>query len=374
VDNVLSVMATCGMYDFSGEWLYRTGLPAKSGVGGGILAVQPGRLGIGVYSPRLDAQGNSVRGIAVCRELASELGLHLFDASQRAVPAVRRATTRRSVTSRRRRSPLAAEHLRSVGNRLRLYHLQGALAFASIEPVVRELMARAPEVECFVVNLGVVQGIDRTAARLLAGARRELQQLGKPLVFAEAGAWWQRLIDAGVEREAFYADDDFALEFGENLLLARRFQDQTWEARVPLAGCALFAGLDAAELALLERLLTCRTYRKGQTIVAAGQASDELFVITEGAAMVSIPTQEGVARLDAFTSGMTFGEVAFLDGSPRSANVTALGQVECRVLTRDAFAQLEGEAPAVKIRLLENLALGLTGMLRQANRELAALK
>ena len=135
VRDVVSVMASCGMYDYSGEWLYRTGLPAKSGVGGGILAVQPGRIGIGVFSPRLDAQGNSVRGIAVCRELATDLGLHLFETSQRAVPAVRLATTRRGVASKRRRSPLAAEHLRNVGHRLRLYHLQGALAFASVEPV-----------------------------------------------------------------------------------------------------------------------------------------------------------------------------------------------------------------------------------------------
>jgi glutaminase len=374
VDNVLSVMATCGMYDFSGEWLYRTGLPAKSGVGGGILAVQPGRIGIGVFSPRLDAQGNSVRGIAVCRELAADLGLHLFDVSQRAVPAVRLATTRRGVASKRRRSPVAAEHLRSVGNRLRLYHLQGALAFASVEPVVRELMARAPDSECFVLNLRVVQGVDGAAARLLARTRTALLRLGKTLVFAEAGTWWQRLIDAGVDREAFYTDDDFALEHGENLLLAQRFPDQAWEAKVPLAHCALFTGLSGAELALLERLLACRTYHTGQTIITAGQASDELFVITDGAAMVSIPTQDGVARLDAFTSGMTFGELAFIDRSPRSANVTALGAVECRVLTREAFAQLDREAPAIKIRLLENLALGLTGMLRQANRELAVLK
>jgi CRP-like cAMP-binding protein len=136
----------------------------------------------------------------------------------------------------------------------------------------------------------------------------------------------------------------------------------------------LFTGLTGEELALLERLLECRTYHQGQTIVAAGQTSNELFVITDGAAMVSIPTQDGIARLDAFTSGMTFGEIAFIDRSPRSANVTALGAVECRVLTRDAFGQLDREAPAIKIRLLENLALGLTGMLRHANRELAALK
>ncbi len=109
-------------------------------------------------------------------------------------------------------------------------------------------------------------------------------------------------------------------------------------------------------------------------IIVAGQASDELFVITDGAAMVSIPTQDSVARVDAFTSGMTFGEVAFIDRSPRSANVNALGVVECLVLTRGAFAQLDREAPAIKIRLLENLALGLTGMLRQANRELAVLR
>ena len=374
VANVLSVMATCGMYDYSGEWFYRTGLPAKSGVGGGILAIQQGRVGIGVYSPRLDAHGNSVRGIAACRELAADLGLHMFDASQRAVPVMRLATTRRSVASKRRRSRLATEYLRSTGNRIRLYHLQGALAFASIESVVRELMAHAPDTEYSIVNLRVVQRIDTAAARLLAQTRNELHRRGKTLVFAEAGAWWQRLIDAGVDRDAFFADDDFALEHGENLLLARRFPDQAWEARVPLEQCVLFAGLASDELDLLERRLDRRSYHAGQTIIAAGQASDELFVITDGSAMVSIPTQDGIARVDAFTSGMTFGELAFIDRSPRSANVTALGEVECRVLTRDTFAQLDREAPAVKIRLLENLALGLTGMLRQANRELAVLK
>ena len=374
VDNVLAVMATCGMYDFSGEWMYHTGLPAKSGVGGGILAVEPGRLGIGVFSPRLDAQGNSVRGIAVCRELAADLGLHLFDPSQRAVPAIRLSTTRRSVASKRRRSHAGAEHLRHVGNRLRLYHLQGVLEFASIEPVVRELMAHAADSDCFIVNLRMVQHIDRAAIRMLAAIRTEFLGRGKMLVFTEASSWWQRLIDSGFDRDAFFADDDFALEYGEDMLLAQRFPDRGWEAKVPLANCALFTGLTGEQMAFLERLLERRSYHGGQAIITAGEKSDELFIIAEGGAMVSIPTLDGITRLDAFTSGMTFGELAFVDHSPRSANVTAIGDVECRVLTREAFASLDRDAPAIKIRLLENLALGLTGMLRQANRELAVLK
>lgn len=374
VDNVLSVMATCGMYDASGEWLYRTGLPAKSGVGGGIMAVQPGRLGIAVFSPRLDAQGNSVRGVAVCRALAADLGLNLFDASQRAMPAIRLSTTRRSVASKQRRSPIAAEHLRSVGQRLRLYHLHGALAFASVEQVIRRLMDRATETDCFIVNLKLVQGINRPAARLLAETWSALVRLGRQLVFTDAGTCWQDLVDAGVAREAFFADDDFALEYCENLLLAQRFPGQDWQERVALADCPLFAGLSSDELALLERFLLCQTYYKGQNIITVGQSSDELFILTDGAAMVSIPTQDGMARLDAFSSGMNFGELAFLDHSPRAANVTALSAVECRVLTREAFAELGRAAPAIKIRLLENMARGLTGMIRQMGREMAALK
>ena len=79
VRDVLSVMTTCGMYDYAGEWELRVGLPAKSGVGGGIMAVLPGQLGIGVLSPRLDEHGNSYRGIRVCEELSSRLQLHLLD-------------------------------------------------------------------------------------------------------------------------------------------------------------------------------------------------------------------------------------------------------------------------------------------------------
>lgn len=79
VKDALAVMFTCGMYDYAGEWAYRVGVPAKSGVAGGIMAVVNRQLSVAVYSPRLDARGNSVRGIKVCTDLADEFGLHAFD-------------------------------------------------------------------------------------------------------------------------------------------------------------------------------------------------------------------------------------------------------------------------------------------------------
>ncbi|EKU96267.1 L-glutaminase [Leptolyngbya sp. PCC 7375] len=78
VRDLLSVMYTCGMYDFAGGWVYQVGFPAKSGVSGGIIGVVPGKMGIAVFSPPLDERGNSIRGIKVCEELSRHFGLHVL--------------------------------------------------------------------------------------------------------------------------------------------------------------------------------------------------------------------------------------------------------------------------------------------------------
>lgn len=79
IRDILTVMYTCGMYNFAGEWAYKVGLPAKSGVSGGLVVVVPQKMGIAVFSPPLDSHGSSVRGMKVCEELSEKFGLHLFD-------------------------------------------------------------------------------------------------------------------------------------------------------------------------------------------------------------------------------------------------------------------------------------------------------
>lgn len=77
----LAVMATAGLYETSGDWLYDIGLPGKSGIGGGILAVSPGKGGLGTFAPRLDAAGNSVKGQLAAKFLSQQLGMDLFVSS-----------------------------------------------------------------------------------------------------------------------------------------------------------------------------------------------------------------------------------------------------------------------------------------------------
>jgi glutaminase len=82
VPKVLAVMATAGLYDDTGRWMYDVGLPAKSGVGGGIIAVAPGRFGIAVFSPRLDGAGNSVRAQMVIADIARAFKANVYVSSK----------------------------------------------------------------------------------------------------------------------------------------------------------------------------------------------------------------------------------------------------------------------------------------------------
>lgn len=159
VQRTLSVMVTCGMYDAAGDWVSAVGMPAKSGVGGGIAAVLPGQLGIGVYSPLLDAKGNSVRGVRVCRSLSQRLGLHFLT-----VP-------------RESRSTLRAVY--DVHDGVRVYELHGDLLFAGAELVVRTVAREKDDFAVAILDVTRADNLNDTARDLLAGMGGVLKDEGK---------------------------------------------------------------------------------------------------------------------------------------------------------------------------------------------------
>ncbi len=119
VRQVLSVMMTCGMYDAAGDWLTTVGIPAKSGVAGGIIGVLPGQVGIAVFSPKLDEHGNSVRGVDIFEQLSRDMGLHLMEGTPSAQTIVQR-----------RYAPQGNDSIV-------IYELVGALQFAEAEMLLR---------------------------------------------------------------------------------------------------------------------------------------------------------------------------------------------------------------------------------------------
>jgi len=377
VHNILSVMSSCGMYDFSGEWLYRIGLPAKSGVGGGILAVLPGQLGIGIFSPPLDAQGNSVRGIKVCADLSHDLALHLFANGAAPQPALRLAYDGSQVSSARRRSGKQQQTLRTSGHRIRVLELQGELIFSTFEPVVRMVLKQAPYCQYLVLNFRNVVSIDRVAAKLASDLQTSLAGQGVTMAICRAGKITQALAAQGMPDDLFFIDSDAALEYCENALLQVKLGNH-WNAApvVGLGDTFLFSGLGQDDLIWLDSVMSAGSANTGDVIIHAGDESDHLYLLLSGSVEVRLPSISGQAakRLDVFFGGMSVGEMGFLDGSPRSADVIALEPSSYRVIDRPLFARLEHECPRIKIRLLEQLSRHLSANLRRANSEAMAFK
>ena len=376
VDNVLGVMASCGMYDWSGEWIYRVGLPAKSGVGGGIIAVLPGQLGIGVFSPPLDEQGNSVRAIRVCMDLARELALHMFNPSAVPPPALRRSYNASQVNSRRRLPTKAFHTLRRYGERIRVMELQGPLLFSTFEPVIRELVKQAAYCQHVILNFSYVFSIDEVCLRMLLDVTKQLAASGVKLVCCSTGRILKSASSATLDQITQFSNEDAALEFCEDEVLSLVLSDYQLEpAPTTLATCALFAKCNDSELKLLDADMESVSFHAGDTIIHTGTLADALFVLTSGSVEVRLRLEgKRLLRLDVFSSGMSFGEMAFLDGSPRSADIVATTPVTCRVISRPLFDSLGEKNPVLKAKILEEISLQLSDRLRQANIEISALR
>ena len=161
VRQVLSVMFTCGMYNAAGDWATQVGIPAKSGVGGGIIGAVPGQLGLATFSPRLDVHGNSVRGVSLFERFSSDMGMHVMN-----IPTVARSAIR-------------ANYRIGSGEKItQVIQLQGRIRFAGAERVIREIVDTHYTGTRIALDVTRVYSVDEVAQHMLLEIMRRMRYEG----------------------------------------------------------------------------------------------------------------------------------------------------------------------------------------------------
>jgi glutaminase len=368
VARTLSVMTSSGMYDYAGEWIYRVGIPAKSGVGGGIVAALPSQLGLGTFSPLLDDHFNSVRGLKVCEALSARFDLHMLNRSADVRTCVIADYDILGISSRRSRQPHEQQILDERHGDIRVIELVGALNFAAIDYITRRLASEPPNAPLLILDFRRVPDLTAAGTQLLGDNLTVLGNAGVTTIITgieTTSAVWPgiraRVGDPKKLRHFAVLDD--AIEWAEDQVIYRYGGFAISKETAHLGEQALLADLAADEIAVLAGLSTTRRYEIGQRIIAAGEPANSLFFLQSG--MVSVKLPSGV-RLASLGPGMEFGEMAIIEHH-RSADVWADTEVKCLELPLDAFADYRQLNPQISMKIMRNLSALLARRLILAN-------
>ncbi len=380
VRDVLTVMHSCGMYNYAGQWAFEVGVPAKSGVSGGVIAVIPGQIGIGVFSPRLDPHGNSVRGVQACKELSKEFGLHVFGNSTSVHSALRREYRGDQVGSNRLRTQREQDVLAEHAHTISVIEVQGPLYFGTVEQVVNRVQALAEECDFVIIDFKRVHSADAAASKLFQHLMKTLSLMPCQVLVSHflpdqfSPELCQSLSDTALTSDTFQLcpDTDAALEWCEDTIL-KKHPDLSDRTKFGLGKLELFRGLSPDELRQVEDLVRPFNFEKGDVILREGDQARLLFVVARGSVSVLLKTSGGKKRIACMGPGLSFGEMALLDGGKRSAEIVADDRVICYGLSVEGIHSLSAQYPNILITMLTNMARDFSERLRRGNDEIRAL-
>ena len=367
VARTLAVMSSSGMYDFAGEWIYRVGVPAKSGVGGGILAALPSQLGLGTFSPRLDMHGNSVRGIRTCEAISEAFDLHMLSRRDDVRTCIVADYDFRTVPSKPGRQPHEQDILSARSGAIRAIELAGKLSFASMDYVTRRLTDPGDVPEFLILNLHRVATITDAGLRLLTGLIKNQLPAATTAVIAGVEAasplnpQLKALREQGV-RVRIFPTYDAAVEWAEDQVVYRHGGFSRIEVEADLSRQALLAGLSPQELADLSRIGTRVVFPAGTRIISANEPPARVYFLLRG--MVSARSV-GDVRLSTMIPGMVFGEMALIE-QPRSTDVWADTEAVCVEVTADQYHAFQETHARAADKIMRNLAILLAGRIRMA--------
>ena len=356
VSRVLSVMSSCGMYDDAGEWMVRVGLPAKSGVGGGIIAVLPGQLAVATFSPALDRHGNSVRGVLACERLSQDLQLHFSRTARASRSTVRASYPIDQSPSMVRRNAEADAVLAEHGTDAVVVELQGDLLFTGAETAIRTVREVALDAEYVVVDMRRVDEVADYVLPLLARTRAELREAGRTLVVVDGGRA-SRSVLAGEPPLEVFPSRAAAVKWVEDALLERHGGPECTPARVVPPDSELLARLDPEDARAVQARTVERCWPAGANILRSGQNFAGIHLVVSGDVSMSIRTPTGERiELQILGPGMSFGEMALGSDGKQHVTLTAVTDVTARVLTPEALAELEEQDLALALRLWKAIA------------------
>jgi len=317
--------------------------------------------------------------VAVRQRISADLGLHFLQPPRPSVATVRARYTLHSVRSKRRRTPAESRLLDDLGQQAEVFELQGDLRFATLEPVLRAIVAGIARFT--VLDFKRVAHVDGGALRMLAGLASRCAAVGQQLLLSrvrrgELLAGLDGLLaPQAIPVVSFQPALDTALEWCERRLLDRPAADGAAPACQPLAENRLCRGLSASDVALLQAQLRHSQHESGSLIVQRGEQADALYLLSGGevSVIVGLPGG-GHKRLSTLSAGMVFGEAALIAGGQRSADVRADTAVDCWALSAAVFERLKLEQPRLAITLLHNLLASASETIGRLTAEVAALE
>jgi SulP family sulfate permease len=325
-------------------------------------------------------------GLIAASGVGIGLAILLFIREQIGGAVVRRKSYGNERFSKQMRLPEEMAVLQKRGERTAIFELQGSLFFGTTDQLYTELEKEIQRRDYIVLDMRRVQSVDLSAAHMLEQVEDMMSERNGAMIFSHMPsqvpsgqnmrAYFAQMGLARKQRRAMiFPHLDNALEWIEDRILAEANLERAQELPLDIRKLEMFRQRKEETLAALEAGTEVRSYQAGAAIFSHGDASDELYFIRKGSVRILMPLQGKTAHhLATFGRGDFFGELAFMDRLPRSADAVANTDTELYVLTRERFTELSREHRMLALNLLEGIATAVASRLRRTDMELRYLK
>ncbi len=292
-------------------------------------------------------------------------------------PVVRRRILGGEFFSKRIRSAEDMEILQRAGERRTVLQLEGVLFFGNAEDLAREVKDLFSCADMIALDMRAITDIDVSGANILNTLVRRSRLHGKHLFFCNVPppqmAIVRDLFDSAAAADAAIKPDlETTLEWMEDETLRGNFDSRGQAAMLALDEIDFFDGVPKQDLEQLRQLLKLREFKAGEAICREGDPGDKMWLLVKGSVSVRLDVADNRVsrRITSLTRGTVFGEMALIEGAPRSATIVADEDVACYELNDKDFGLLLREKPAIAATVMRNTARELARRLRRTSEDL----